>query len=148
MSAVARRYYVRGRRSLDVNDADGAMESFRSALEVAPNFSSARVGYAVALAKFGDCPRAAQTLRAGLARPATAVAKAAMWATLGDVLTTAGDFFGAEDAFRQRAVQPGFEVRSAAGLARVYGKLGRYQDSVAQLRFAASLSSSAATTTE
>src|SRR5690606_6507999 len=85
----------------------------------------------------GDCPRAAQILRAGLGRRATAVATAAMWATLGDVLTLGGDFLGAEDAFRQAASEPSFEVRAAAGLARVYGKLGRYDEAVAQLRRAA-----------
>jgi Flp pilus assembly protein TadD len=39
-----------------------------------------------------------------------------------------GDFFGAEDAYRQVAeLRPG-EPAAAAGLARVYAKLGRYKD--------------------
>lgn len=143
MSSVARRYYVRGRAALDRGDLDAAIEAFRSAMDLAPGFSSARLGYAITLTRLGDCPRAAQTLRAGLAsqptRPLTPVAQAALLATLGDVLTTSGDFLGAEDAFRQAAVTPGFEARAAAGLARVYAKLGRYGDSVTQLRRAASL---------
>ena len=143
MSAVARRYYQRGRQALDSGDLEAAMDSFRSALDLAPGFASARIGYAVALGRFGDSPRAAQTLRAGLARQATPVATAALWATLGDVLTAGGDFFGAEDAFKQAATETSFQVRSASGLARVYAKLGRYPEAVAQLRQASSLSSAA-----
>jgi tetratricopeptide (TPR) repeat protein len=139
MSAVARRYYERGRKALDRGDLDAAIESFRSAMDMAPAFSSARLGYAIALTRLGDCPRAAQALRAGLGRQLTPVAQAALWATLGDVLTASGDFYGAEDAFRQAAIAPGFEARAAAGLVRVYAKLGRYRDAVAQLERAASL---------
>ena len=138
MSVVARRYYGRGRAALDRGDIDGALEALRAALDLAPYFSSARIAYAVALARMGDCPRAAQTVRAGLGARASAVARAAMWATLGDVLTTGGDFFGAEDAFRQAAAtHPDFAARAASGLTRVYAKLGRYQDAIAQLRVAA-----------
>ncbi len=138
MSAVARRYYVRGRAALDRADLETALEALKAAIDLVPTFSMARCAYALALARFGDCPRAAQSLRAGLARPATEVARAAMWATLGDVLLLGGDFLGAEDAFGQAAGQPGFEARAAAGLARAYGKLGRYQDAFAQLEIAAS----------
>jgi tetratricopeptide (TPR) repeat protein len=133
MSAVARRYYARGRKALGTGDYSSALESLRAAIDLVPGFSSARCAYAVALAKFGDAPRAAQTLRAGLGRKSTAVATAAMWATLGDVLTAGGDFLGAEDAFRQAANEPRFEARAAAGLARVYAKLGRYAESFEEL---------------
>lgn len=138
MSVVARRYYGRGRDALDRGDIDGAIESLRAALDLAPYFVSARVAYAVALARLGDCPRAAQAVRAGLGARASAVSRAAMWATLGDILTVGGDFLGAEDAFRQAAAtHPDFAARAAAGLTRVYAKLGRYGDAVAQLRAAA-----------
>lgn len=137
MSAVARRYYTRGREALARGDMDGALEALRAALDLAPWFTSARIAYAVTLARTGDCPRAAQALRAGLGTRASAVSRAAMWATLGDVLTAGGDFLGAEDAFKQAATHPGFEARAASGLTRVYGKLGRYQDAFAQLRAAA-----------
>ena len=133
MTAVARRYYSRGRKALDTGDYASALEALRAAIDLVPAFSSARCAYAVALAKFGDTPRAAQTLRAGLGRKSTAVSTAAMWATLGDVLTAGGDFLGAEDAFRQAGNEPSFEARACAGLARVYAKLGRYADSVEQL---------------
>ena len=137
MSVVARRYYLRGRDALDRGEFEPAMENFRSAIDLAPSFAMARIGYAVAVARDGDCPRAAQSLRAGLGRRASATSKAAMWATLGDVLIMGGDFLGAEDAFQQAAQVPGFEARAAAGLAKAYGKMGRYAEAVAQLRRAA-----------
>jgi Flp pilus assembly protein TadD len=140
MSAVARRYYERGRSALETGDLESAQESLRAALDLAPTFGNARVAYAVALARGGDCPRAATVLRAGLSRASSAISSAAMYATLGDVLTLGGDFFGAEEAFQTAAQTPGFEVRVASGLARVYSRLGRYRDMAAQLKRAAASS--------
>jgi tetratricopeptide (TPR) repeat protein len=137
MSAVARRYYDRGRAALESGDLESAQESLRAALDLAPTFGNARVAYAVALARANDCPRAAAVLRAGLGRASSAISAAAMYATLGDVLTLGGDFFGAEEAFQTAGQTPGFEVRVAAGLARVYARLGRYRDMAAQLKRAA-----------
>jgi Flp pilus assembly protein TadD len=62
-----------------------------------------------------------------------------MYATLGDVLVLSGDFFGAEEAFQNAAQTPGFEARVAAGLARVYARLGRYKDMADQLKRAAAV---------
>ena len=140
MSSVARRYYERGRASLDSGDLASAQESLRAALDLAPAFGNARVAYAVAMARSGDCPRAAQVLRSGLGRASSKISAAAMYATLGDVLTLGGDFFGAEEAFQEAAKTAGFEVRVASGLARVYSRLGRYRDMAAQLKIAATLS--------
>ncbi len=137
MSAVARRYYERGRASLETNDLESAQESLRAALDLAPGYGNARVAYAVALAKAGDAPRAAQILRYGVGRALSKVSAAAMYATLGDVLVMGGDFFGAEEAFQQAALTPGFEVRVASGLARVYARLGRFADMATQLKRAA-----------
>ncbi len=137
MSAVARRYYERGRTALDAKEYETAQESLRAALDLAPGFGNARVAYAVALAKGGDCPRAAQVLRAGIPRATSPISAAAMYATLGDVLTLGGDLFGAEDAFTQAATAPGFEARVASGQARVYAKLGRFGDMAAALKRAA-----------
>ncbi len=140
MSAVARRYYARGVQAIASNELQIAVEQLQAAVDLAPTFGDARIAFAVALAKFGDAPRAANVLRSGLGRAVSPVGVAALWATLGDVLTLAGDFFGAEDAFRQAAAHPDFAVRAASGLARVYAKLGRYPDAVAQLRRAATTS--------
>ena len=137
MSAVARRYYDRGRSALESGDLESAQEALRAALDLAPTFGNARVAYAVALARAGDCPRAATVLRAGIGRASSPISAAAMYATLGDVLTLGGDFFGAEEAFQAAAQTPGFDVRVASGLARVYSRLGRYRDMAAQLRRAA-----------
>ena len=139
MSSVARRYYERGRQALDAGDLETAQESLRAALELQPAFGNARVAYAVALAKANDCPRAASVLRAGLGRASSPISAAAMYATLGDVLTMGGDFFGAAEAFQEAAKTPGFEARVASGLARVYARLGRYRDMADQLRRAAAV---------
>lgn len=140
MSSVARRYYERGRASLETGDLASAQESLRAALDLSPSFGNARVAYAVAMARAGDCPRAAQVLRAGVGRASSRVSAAAMQATLGDVLTLGGDFFGAEEAFQEAGKVPGFEARVASGLARVYSRLGRYRDMAAQLKIAAAAS--------
>ena len=116
MSGVARRYFERGKQALDTGDLESAQESFRAALDLAPGFGNARVAYAVALAKGGDCPRAAQVLRAGIPRATSPISAAAMYATLGDVLTLGGDLFGAEDAFQT--------ARADAGL-RGAGRIGQ-----------------------
>jgi len=139
MSAAARRYYERGRAALDTGDLESAQEALRSALDLAPHFGNARVAYAVALAKAGDCPRAATVLRAGIPRASSPISAAAMYATLGDVLTLGGDFYGAEEAFNTAAQTPGYEARVASGLARVYARLGRFRDMAAQLQRAAAV---------
>ncbi len=143
MSQVARRYYARGAQAIAQGDLQIAVEQLQAAIDLAPAFGDARVAYAVALTKFGDTPRAASVLRNGLGRGPSATAAAAMQATLGDVLTAGGDFLGAEEAFRQAATHPDFAVRAASGLGRVYAKMGRYADSVAQLRAAAAGSKAA-----
>ena len=139
MSSVARRYYERGKQALENGDLSSAEESLRAALDLAPQFGNARVAYAVAIARNGDCPRAANVLRQGVGRASSRISAAAMYATLGDVLTLGGDFLGAQEAFEMAAQTPGFEVRAASGLARVYARLRRYDDMAAQLKRAASL---------
>ena len=140
MSAAARRYYERGRAALDTGDLESAQEALRSALDLAPHFGNARVAYAVALAKAGDCPRAATVLRAGFSRASSPISAAAMYATLGDVLVLGGDFYGAEDAFNRASSTKGFEARIESGLARVYARQSRYKDMANALRRAAATS--------
>ena len=137
MSAVARRYYERGLQALQSNDLETAQESLRAALDLAPGFCNARCAYGVALAKAGDAPRAATVLRAGIPRASSPITAAALYATLGDVCVLGGDFFGAEEAFDQAALTPGFEARVASGLARVQARLGRFRDMAASLKRAA-----------
>jgi Flp pilus assembly protein TadD len=138
MSAtLARRYFVRAHAELGRGEHEAAAESFRAAMDLVPGWISARLGYASALVRLGDMPRAAQVLRAGLARATSDRARAAVLQTLGDVLIAGGDFFGAEDAYRQVAeIAPGSGAPSA-GLARVHAKLGRYAESFTSLLAAA-----------
>jgi cytochrome c-type biogenesis protein CcmH/NrfG len=137
LSSQARRYYERGKASLDSGDLESAQQALASALQLAPNFGNAIVAYAVALARAGDSPRAAAVLRSGIPRASSKISSAAMYATLGDVLVLGGDFFGAEDAFNMAGQTPGFEARVASGLARVHARLGRYNDMAESLRRAA-----------
>jgi thioredoxin-like negative regulator of GroEL len=139
VSAQARRYYERGKQALESGDLETAQQQLASALQLAPNFGDATCAYAVALAKAGDCPRAASVLRSGIPRASSRVSAAALQATLGDVLVLGGDFFGAEDAFNAAAATPGFEARVGSGLARVYARLGRYRDMAQQLARAAAV---------
>jgi thioredoxin-like negative regulator of GroEL len=139
MSTQARRYYERGKQALDSGDLETAQQQLSSALQLAPNFGNATVAYAIALAKAGDCPRAQSVLRSGIPRASSRVSAAAMYATLGDVLVMGGDFLGAEEAFTTAGQTPSFEARAAAGLARVYARLGRYRDMAQALRRAAAV---------
>ncbi len=139
MSFQARRYYERGKLSLDSGDLESAKQALASALQLAPNFGNAIVAYAVALARAGDAPSAAAVLRSGVPRASSKISAAAMYATLGDVLTLSGDLFGAEDAFNKAGETPGFEARTASGLARVYSRLGRYRDMAQALQRAAAV---------
>lgn len=133
MSTAARRYYLRGRRSLELGEIEPAIDALASAIDLAPHFIDARLAHAAALCRLGDVPRASQTLRAGLGHARTAAARAALWLALGEVLTTGGDFIAAEDAFGQAALHPAYASRAAAGRARVLAKSGRAADAIASL---------------
>lgn len=137
MSSQARRYFERGKQALDTGDLETAQQQLASALQLAPNFGNAICAYAVALAKAGDCPRAATVLRGGVPRATSPISAAAMYATLGDVLILGGDFFGAEEAYQIAARTPGFEARAASGMARVHARLGRFREMAEALKAAA-----------
>jgi thioredoxin-like negative regulator of GroEL len=137
VSSQARSYFERGKQALDTGDLETAQQQLASALQLAPNFGNAICAYAVALAKAGDCPRAAAVLRGGIPRATSPISSAAMYATLGDVLILGGDFFAAEDAYQSAARTPGFEARAASGMARVHARLGRYREMAEALKTAA-----------
>ena len=133
MSTAARRYFLRGQRFLELGELDQAIEALGSAVDLAPHFIDARLAHATALSRLGDVPRAAQTLRAGLGHARTDPARAALWLSLGEVLTVGGDFVAAEDAFNQAALHPAWARRAAAGRARVHAKSGRPAEAIANL---------------
>jgi thioredoxin-like negative regulator of GroEL len=132
MSApVARRYFVRGRQQLRAGELEGAAQSFTAAVELAPQFAEARVGAALTIVR-SDPPRAAQLLRAGLRSATRASQRRMLLCALGDVLTTGGDFPGADEAYSQAAQIPGRSPLSAR-LARLRAKTGKYDDAFAAL---------------
>lgn len=132
MSAVvARRYFLRGRDQLRAGDLDAAAQSFANAVELAPDFTEARVGAALTLART-DPPRAAQLLRVGLRTTMRASPRRLLLVALGDVLTLGGDFPGADAAYAEAALLPGRHPL-AARLARLQGKTGRYADAFATI---------------
>jgi len=132
MSAVvARRYFARGKEQLRAGDLDAATQSFAAAVELAPYFVEARVGAALTLART-DPPRAAQLLRAGLRGLVRAGQRRLVLVALGDVLTAAGDFPGADEAYAQASQIPGRHPL-AARLARLQAKTGRYAEALATL---------------
>lgn len=137
MSSQARRYFERGKQALDTGDLETAQQQLASALQLAPKFGNAICAYAVALAKAGDCPRAATVLRSGVPHATSPISAAAMYATLGDVLVLGGDFFGAGDAYHEAGKTPGFEARVASGMARVHARLGRFREMAEALKLAA-----------
>ena len=134
-ASVARRYFARGRDQLRAGDLDAAAQSFAAAVELAPSFTEARVGAALTLAR-SDPPRAAQLLRAGLRGVTRAGARRLTLVALGDVLTAAGDFPGADEAYAEAALLPGRHPL-AARLARLRAKSGRYVEALATLAAAA-----------
>jgi len=136
MSVVARRYYLRGRAALERADTDQAIEALASAVDLVPHFIDARLAYSVALARIGDTPRAAQTLRSGIAHARTDPARSALYLQLGEVSVQGGDFLAAIDSFDQAAMHPAWVKRAAAGRARAMAKMGRHGDALAQLLLA------------
>ncbi|MSP60315.1 MAG: tetratricopeptide repeat protein [Myxococcales bacterium] len=142
MSTVARRYYVRAVEQLRRGEVDDAAEGFRVALDMAPMFVEARVAYANALARTGDAPRAANSLRAGLARPGARPREILLvQRALGDVLIAAGDYRGAEEAYFTAAKlgdQLGVpQVDLHDRLARLRAKTGRFGEALDELLAAA-----------
>jgi thioredoxin-like negative regulator of GroEL len=135
MSApVARRYFQRARQQLTAGDVDAAEQSFAAAVELVPAFAAARVGAALLLAR-SDPPRAAQLLRAGLRSAVRATDRRPLLCALGDVLTAAGDFPGADEAYAQASALLPEAARKplASRLARLRAKTGRYADAFAEL---------------
>ncbi len=128
MTALARRYYLRGRAALERGDLDEARDALAAAVEVVPSFAAARIAEAIAMCRGGEASRAASRLRAGLARARSERDEAALYAALGDALLAAGDVDGAEDAFGQAARHPAFADRAARGSAQTLAKRGRYRE--------------------
>lgn len=137
MSAVARRYFVRGRELLRRGAWDDAARELSAAIELSPTFFEARIGLALAVVRT-DPPRAAQILRVGLQRAVRATERRALGDALGDVLLLAGDFPGADAAYREAAAIPGpLSPARHDRLARLHAKAGRFTEALTELAAAA-----------
>lgn len=143
MSALlARRYYARGCEELRQGALDDACQDFQAAIQLAPGFYEARIGYATVLLRLQDPPRAAQTLRVGLHlcsqegnRPQERVA---LLRAMGDALIAGGDFLAAEEALAEAARSGGAGSPDLHDrLARVRARTGRYAESFEELLKAA-----------
>lgn len=134
---VASRHHRRGRALLGQNDAEAAIEPLRAVVDRCPDLIAARLDLAVALIRAGFAQRAADTLRAGLARAAAPGGRAPLWLILGEALTRAGDHPGAKDAYAQAAADPSLGPRADDGLARTCARAGDYDAAFAHLLRAA-----------
>lgn len=137
---AASRHHRRGRALLVAGDVEAAIEPLRASVDLCPDLPAARIDLAAALCGARDPRRAADILRAGLARSATPRARAVLWLALGDALTQTGDHAGASDAFAQAATDPELAPRAADGLARSHARAGDYPAAFAQLLNASSRS--------
>lgn len=136
MSAVARRYFVRGRNYLRKGEFDDAQREFAAALELSPGFVEARLGYAHIVVR-NDAQRAAQSLRVGLTRTTRPTERRQLLAALGDALVCTGDLGGAREAFNEAVQLPGGEVGLHDRLSRLYAKTGQFAEALRHLAVAA-----------
>jgi tetratricopeptide (TPR) repeat protein len=139
LSAVARRYFLRGRELQREGDAEGAGQAFGAALELCPNFVEARIASALTLLCW-DPPRAAQLLRSGLRRTTRAHPRAQLLCALGDVLVASGDFPGAATAYAEAARLPGATPSLHGRVARLSAKTGQYPEAFSAMLEAARVS--------
>lgn len=142
MSAVARRYFVRASEELRRGDLESARDNFRAALELAPMFVEARIGYATALVRTREAGRAAQVLRDGLDDEKRPQSRLVLESALGEVLITLSDYRGAEQAFSsvaQASEALGLPANASLHdrLARLRAKTGRFREALDELLVAA-----------
>lgn len=138
MSAVlARRYYLRAKEKLTMSQLDDACQDFQAAIQLAPGYCEARVGYATALMRVPDPNRAVQTLRAGLHYAALPAERAAILRALSDALVQLGDYVGAEQALSEALQSGPTSADLHDRLARLRARTGRLAESFDELLRAA-----------
>jgi thioredoxin-like negative regulator of GroEL len=126
---------LRGREAAKRGAVDEAEREFGAAVELSPDFAEARVGHALALVR-SDPPRAAESLRQGLARAPRPNARRLLLVALGDVLLVAGDFPAAEQAWSEASLY-GPTLRLHDRLARLRSRTGRFAEAFAEFLAAA-----------
>jgi len=121
-----------GQSLLAAGDWQGAVASFRTALERDPALATARAGLGDALSMLGDRAAAEEAYRRALQDEDMATARN----SLGNLLTVEGR---AEEAIAEyrRAIELDPELRTAhANLGGALAKLGRWEESLEELRLA------------
>ena len=136
MSAVARRYFLRGREARLRGDAPAAREAFSAAVELCPSFVEARIGLAMVQLR-DDPPRATTTLRGGLGQGPRGRRRRILLEALGEAQILSGDFPGADTSLTEAATLPGAGPELWLRIARLRARTRRYADSFAALTQAA-----------
>lgn len=138
MSAVARRYFLRGREARLRGDAAAAREAFSAAVELCPTFLEARIGLAMVQLR-DDPPRAASTLRGGLGHATRGRRRRILLEALGEAQILSGEFPAADATLTEAATLPGAGPDLWLRIARLRARTRRYADSFAAFAQAAAM---------
>ncbi|MEO6952163.1 MAG: hypothetical protein ABI321_10140 [Polyangia bacterium] len=138
MSAVARRYFVRGREARMRGDVPAAREAFGAAVELVPSFVEARIGLGLATLR-DDPARAIATLRGGLGHGPRGRRRRFLLEALGEAQILGGDFIGADASLSEAATLPGAGADLWLRIARLRARTHRFADAFAAFAEAASL---------
>lgn len=136
MSAVARRYFLRGREARRRGDAAAAREAYGAAVELCPSFLEARLGLGLVQLR-DDPPRATTTLRAGLTFAPRGRRRRLLLEALGEAQILAGDFIGADASLSEAATLPGAGPELWLRIARLRARTHRFADAFAAFAQAA-----------
>jgi len=136
MSAVARRYFVRGRDARRRGDAAAAREAFAAAVELCPSFLEARIGLAMVQVR-DDPPRAIGTLRSGMQLQPRGRRRRLLLEALGEAQILGGDFIGADASLSEAATLPGAGVELWLRVARLRARTHRFAEAFAAFAQAA-----------
>lgn len=132
MSAVSRRYFVRGRDFYKKGEWESALREFGAALELSPTFAEARVGFSLTLARTNPT-RAAQELKSALDRTQRPVERVKLLGAYGDILLMLGNVGAAQAAFTEASQIDGTSPIIHDRAARLSAKTGKYQDAFQSL---------------
>ncbi len=138
MSAVARRYFLRGREARHRGDLPAAREAWAAAIELCPSFIEARIGLGTAILR-DDPRRAATTLRGGLAYVRGGRRRRILLEALGEAQVLGGDFPGADASLTEAATLPGAGPELWLRIARLRARTHRFADAFAAFAQAAAL---------
>ena len=138
MSAVARRYFVRGREARARGDAAAAREAFGAAVELVPTFVEARIGLGLATLR-DDPARAITTLRGGLGHGLRGRRRRFLLEALGEAQILGRDYIGADASLSEAATLPGAGADLWLRIARLRARTQRFAEAFTAFAEAATL---------